>query len=712
MEKRQNWLALGAYSEEFAKATLERFRGHVEWLKQTKRHDRAQRSWEKVYGLAKGGAVDITQLQRAGDGGEVTVYRPNRYARLIRDQVTLVEQTLPDYQPVAGNTDRETQSATKLSLGILQHYRRKLHLDDLRVERTELGLIMSVSYQHVRWDIREGEKLISPLMSRTVGRDGKEADVEQEYEGDFVSSIRNMYEVAHDKSSPDRRRPRWWIVKEPVDRYDLLAEYGGDGEDVERAILEAKPWMLSLEDLDYIRSDGQLKEHDDSIPVYYVYGDYRRSLPQGRMAMVIDEKTVLSDGPLDESRPGVFMYRAASNVMTGEPHTSNFDGLAIQQAYEAEQTTIISNHAEFGGVRLWEPKEGDLDTTQVNSVFSRLQSKSIDQASGQRIPPPDILAARDTSPELIRQSGEMRQELDTVMSGSPVTRGDPNATKGDSGSKAALLYAGAQNVLGGAVRAALRVDEDVATYMINSLKRHATTARVVQIVGRANTYYAQEYTSDKLEPIESIEVRHAEPARDTFSGRLSFAEFLASVQDRELREQLQGLILTGRLEPITEEIEDERMLWEDENERLSDLETSPEDIPRALAYEQHIHHIKHHAGNLKRPDVRKSPVLVRLNEQHIKHHVAFLTVGSNVFDAAALLATGQRPIAQMLKDGTVAPMGGGPPQEEAPPTKGKPAKAPGSKDPTPQPAKMPVNPATGERHVNAGVGTPPPTPVV
>lgn len=722
------WAKLPPLSKEFAQATLKRFKADQEKVRSSLLYERVRRSWQLYNARGQGGLCDDTQLNFQGEQGEIVALSSRRYRRLIQDQVGLVQQTPPDYQPEAINTDPESQAQCALSLGILDQYKRRSHLEDVHIERAEMALVMSVSYLHVRWDPDAGdvarvedeeaaeppsdpdaqmEAMESP--GQDVALPGTRAPKQREvFEGDLSFGVRSMFEVAHDRTSPDRRKPRWWIVQEPINRYDLLEMFGNelraDAEGLRKAIEGAPKWSSFIKEWGFDKVED---DYDESIAVYWVYYERCKALPEGRRALVLNEEFTLLDGPLDEDQAGVFRLSPSDVLMRSEGHTNAFDGMGIVQAITSQGTIIQSNHDAFGLQRVLSPRRANIDQHKLATGLAAVDYDDVD-ATGQTIEKPSMMNLLQSQPEMLQWLQMLHAELDTVIGGSPVSRGDPEATKGDSGSKAAMLFAAAQNVGSGFVKNCLNSASDVATFIIGSMRRHATEERITSIVGKNSTYTAKRFKGEDLSRISRVNVRQANPARDTFQGRMALAELLAD-KTPEQQQQIIALVNTGRIEPLTEETETGRLLIERENDALRDPK---QPVPPTVDSDQHREHALKHMQCKNDPTIRGNPALAQRHDQHIADHIKRLTPDDPLFAGVpVLMLTGQQPlpshaeIAMQLAAGasgqSAAAPQAGPPSGAKPPAPAGNSKPPGIAKPeegkAPNMPQMPITPSTGER---------------
>jgi hypothetical protein len=690
-----DFTSLDAYHQDFAAACMERFTTSSNELKADRRHDRMRRAWMKYYSRAEDSGVDETELNRAGERGEITLLKPNRWRRIVGDQVNQVAQQPGNPEPLALNTNPDSQTQVRLAKAIIKWYRTTAHVDSLKVDAARMAAVLLSAHWHVRWDLEEGPER---------GADNKG---QAYYEGDFVFSIRSDYDCAYDKDSPNPREPGWTIVREPVNRFDLAHKYGQDtdkGRSIRNAIMDAPKWSSQRQEWQYERQEH---EHDDSIPVYFVYIPKSRRNPQGRRALVLDDRTVLEDGPLPPEGVGVFRLSPEDVIFKAEGHSTAVDGLPIDAAYGGQISTIASNHRTHGGQTILTPKSGGVKHYELAAGFNALDWDDWDKKNNRQVPPPQVMNKLHTPPEMFTFGQVLKAELDDVMGGSPVQRGDPEATKGDSGSKAAMLFAAAQSVGNAYVQQCNNVMARVFSFMIEALKHHASLPRLIAILGDSQEFVAYRFVGQDLRDIRQVLIKDVNPSRDTFQGRMGVLEIIGDKPPEE-QQRILGFLETGNLDAVTEDQERARMLLVWENEQLRDAEGQP---PQVQPQDLHQQHYQKHSQLKNDPAVRQNPQLLARIDAHCAAHIAALTPGHPGFAGnEALMLTGQRPLpVPGAAPPGAPPPGARPPGPPGPPGK-PPAGPPGPKPPVPgaegrdqaaggrpRMPQQPKNPTTGER---------------
>ncbi len=709
----KNWLAIETMHRDFSEAALERFDSREERLKESHLDSRMKRSWCEYFqrddkGGCSSAGVDKTKINLEGERGEIVDLSPAIYRQKIQNRISLVVQTPMDIEAVAINTDAESQAQCRLAVGVLNYYRAIHHLEELRLERFEMSSVLSESYLHVRWDKQKGKE-VGVEDYKVNGKPQKRLV----YEGEFSFSLRSPYDVWFDGSSTDLRRPRAWVVREPVNRFDLLAQYGGDSEEIRTAIERAEPYCKSMEAWAFDTADD---DFDDSVAVYFVYAERSPAVPEGRFAMVLDASTPpLLDGPLGESRAGVFPLMASRVMFRPEGHTNNFGGLAIAAAYGGALSTILSNQAAFALVRVMLARESKVAPHHLMLGLGTFEYNARDGVGG-NLPEPKLMNGLQSPPELFTTVEMLAALADLVQGDSAALRGDPNALKGDSGSKVAALYSAAQQVAAADIRALIRSDEEVFNFMLEVLRRHATAERIVMIAGKNQQYTAEAFKAERIKDVLRVMIRQPNPARDTFQGKMGIAELYKGVTDPKELERLDAILHTGRIEVATDDQEQARLCIERENEALRAEKPDPAlGVPIVDPWDNHLQHIAEHSALRKDERVRKNPEALKRCDQHLAWHMEALTPGMPKFAGMPVLAvTGQKPLPPLGQP--VVPAGGPtPPGKDGQPVE---QQAAGSPDAPPQPqagasgggqAKQPRMP-TSSTSGDPMPGAPPPPP--
>lgn len=609
MTARENWLTIED-PKKFCVETMRRYHAREKRLKSSGQHASAQACWRANYRKDKGGAA----LEFAGPKGEIVSLTPSVFRRGIQERRSLVDRIPQDVEGIAKNTDAESQAQSRLAVGLIKHYRTQCHLDALGMDTYEQALVCAEAYMHVPWDPSKGEERMADSSGTGAVR-----------EGDFEFSQLSLYDVAHERTGKKKRRPGWWIVRERENRFDAIARW----PEAEEALLKAPPYSECMKDWDY---DGAMRtsedsDLDDDVAIFYVYGEKSASVPDGVQAIVLDEQTLLeAPAALDYDTCPVFGLVLSRVMFTDDAYSDHFGALEIAQARGAEISTIMSNHKGWGLMRGGIPRKANASKAAVSHGLSLFDYDHVDpdNPQGAALPPPSswLLPGPTTSAELFAGAALLAKLQDDVQGGSPVQRGDTEATKNDSGAKVAALFSASQQVAATDVRAFFGWRRELYNHVLKTLQAKATTERVVMIAGIANEYTATVYTAEKLRPIDRIDLRDPDPARDSFTGRMATAEVLKGAKDEQERQMLRAIMSTGNVETVTGGPEDARIRIEREHELLRDLTQDP---PVALETDPHPEEIAKHRIAMSSDSVRRDPEKVARHKQHIAEHVNFIT---------------------------------------------------------------------------------------
>ncbi len=664
--------------EKLAARVHEFFTAHCETLKGTKRWSRITRSVGAYYSESDG---DETEIQSGGAQGELTLLKPNEYRSLTQSQLNTITQHPPAYEAGAKTSDVKAVEGARLAQMILNHYLRFKRLDNIRVRRAEVAAVCSESFLHAPWDTALGRKALASA-------DGESAEAE----GDFLFEVAGPWDCAIDYLSPDRTRPRQACFRAARNRYDLAAKYTKHKD----AILKAEAFREGLDDFGGHTDVTSPESADDYVAVLYYYCERTTDCPEGREAMIFDEKIVLEAGPLSYARCPVFRLAPCERIVGPGGHTNNFELLPLTEAFAAEVSVIISNHATFAGQQIAIHKGTGVKPHHLGNGMNSLEWDS----GGQNLPPPQALTLCATPPEVFEMANLLRGMGERQLAVSAATRGE--SVEGDSGSKSALLANAAEKFATSFYTALAGSDEDVGEHIIDTTRRRATVPRMVSIAGKANTAAAREFTGVDLEGVAFVTVRARDPVLDTVEGREWMAPHLLKLQGGiTTGEQFKEFMTTGRYTPMYEGPIADVPLIERENEELLDP-TKP--LPLVAPTDQHTEHYKGHAKLYADPEVRRNQELMARIDQHVQMHEMRLTKGSPEYAGdIALLMTGQRPLPSPEelaggKNGGAPPVKGAaaPPMPPgAPPANDNAALPSGGPPKMPGMPSMPTDPSTG-----------------
>lgn len=573
---------------EIADEILDRREKYYKFLSLSGRLDLYRRSWAYYYRPRLTGA----SLQSGGDQGELTTLSINHFRNLLSHLETMTVQQRATFEPRATNSDVKSQSQVILATGLLDYYMREKKMERYLVQAVKEALIYCEAFLRVEWDATGGQEY------------GMTATGAPQYDGDIKYSVYTPLDCIRDFSQTAPGKDKWFILREFENKYDLAAKY----PDISERILEDSADMLELARTTTI--NYLALEESDNIPVYTLIHKPTPALPQGRYCQVLDNGTVLLDGPLPYKEAHV--YRIAPDEEDGTifGYSVSMDLLPMQEGLDVLYSTAMTNQATFGVQNVLTPKGSDLSVSQVAGGLNLLE---FDSKAGE----PKALNLTQTPAEIFNFMGMIEKLMETISGVNSVARGNPEASL-KSGAALALVQSMAIQFSQNLQRAYAQLIEDTGTGTINILKDFAATPRVAAIAGKSNRPLMKEFTGDDLKAINRVMVDMGNPMTRTTAGKAQLAETLMQNELIDNADQYIQVVTTGRLEPIIEGKQSQLLLIKGENEMLS--ENKP---VRALVTDDHQKHILEHTTVLANPEIRQDPnnPIVAATLAHIQEHI-------------------------------------------------------------------------------------------
>lgn len=606
--------------EDIATEMLERVNDFYNFMTVSGRLSLYYRSWLYYYRPRSNGA----RMNSDGEQNELTTIGINHYRNLLVHLETMTTSQKPAFEARATNTDVKSMSQAILANGLLEYYMREQHLDRVFKTGVKTALQLAEAFVVLGWNAKGG---------KTYGQTAMGAQI---FEGDLIYQNFGPQDVIRDFTLTSPKNEVYWITREWKNKYELAAKY----PDLEDDILNCDPDYLTMAASTVFRLNT---DESDNIPVYTLRHAPTPALPNGRYTEIIDNNTVLLDGPLPYEQPHV--YRIAPDEESGTifGYSVAFDLLPMQENLDMLYSTVASNQQAFGVQNILSPKGDDLSTT---SLMGGLNQIHYDPKLGK--PEPLMLLA--TAPEVFGHMDRIERAMETISGVNSVIRGNPEASL-KSGSALALVQSQGIQFSINLQQSYASLLEDVGTGTIKLLQTFATAPRVAMIVGKANRPLMREFTGQDLSDISRVLVDMGNPLTNTTAGRVNLAEALQAAGHISDPDQYILVLTTGRFEPVIQGKQAELLLIKAENEKLADGVAQ-----RALLTDKQLQHINEHAVILASPEVRDDPnsPAVQATLAHIQEHMDIL---QNPANAQLLILMGQQPLPPPLAPAPVQGIG-------------------------------------------------------
>lgn len=586
--------------------------------------EKLKRMWCAYYGAYYNDVSDGHQISFGGEQGELVQLPVNHFRNLAEHMINMTTSNRPSMQARAVNNDYKSISQTKLANGILDYYMREKRLEKYIKTAVETAVVLGAGFIKMEWNATTGE-IFDYFEDETTGEPDPKRPI---YEGDIEFSNLSPFDVIVDGSKEGPYQD-WYLVRTFKNKYDLMAKYPELAEQIHK--------VPSKSDLMRLRVGlMNLTDETDDVAVYEFYHRSTESLPNGRYMLFLTEEIVLQDMGLPyRSMP---IYRVSAANILGSPYAYSplMDVLPIQEAINSLYSTILTNQNSTGVQNFWTKPGSDFDVSQIAEGLNLIQSME----------KPEVLNLVNTPKEIFDFLGMLERVAETITGINSVARGNPEASL-KTGAALALVQSMALQFLSGLQQSYVQLVEDVGGGIIKILQDYAKTPRLIAIVGKTNRTEMREFSSDDISSIARVFVDVSNPLANTIAGRMELAQQMMQYQVIKNPNQLMQVLNTGRLDALTEDVQDELDLIRRENEVITEGET-----PLVTIIDDHKQHILEHRKVLQDPELRKDAELVKRALTHIQMHINELKNG----DPELLMLLGQQSLAPSPAPAGEAPM--------------------------------------------------------
>ena len=540
------------------------------------------KNWRFYHGMFFGGTQEAFQsgVRFLGLEGEYLGLPDNEYRSLLQHLLTLVTENRPSFKCVATNANHTSLESARIGDDLLKYYFKDLNVEEKADSAAEKALILLRGFVKVCWDPNAGRPIA-----------GSEAGFL--YEGDLRVTTPSVFDVFYDLSHQDWESvmKHWVIVREPVNRWDLIAIH----PEWEEELLHA-PNISDDNDRKEMRWDvvSRINKSDsnDLIYRYELLHALTPAVPVGRCVQFVG-KAILKDEPLNYDGIPIFSCSPAEMMLTTFGYSPALDLVGLQEALNQELATILTNHKSFGIQSIWCKSAADIQASQLKEGLTLVESEEEPKPLQLTATPTEILEF----PATIRQSMEYKSGINSVA------RGQPEASL-KSGSALALIDSKAAQLAGGFKKRFYLMLEKVAHCMLKTVQRYATTERIVSIVGDRNRQYELSFKGEDLAGIDRVQIETQSYLLQTPAGRLDAANNMLNAGIVKTPAEYLTVLTTGNAEPLYQADHAQLALIHDENERL----VRGENVEAAIT-DNHILHVREHMAQIASVNLRADQVI-------------------------------------------------------------------------------------------------------
>jgi hypothetical protein len=634
--------AAGEDAAAIAKAADDRGRTWYKYLRTSGRSELLHEVFEQYYS----GALHHGQIERAGEEGELSIFRINHYKTNLNKLEAIIQGTRPAFQVKATNSDTSSLEQSRICNDLAEFYFRERGLEAMDKRMDGIAMRTGEAWILGEWDRFAGDEYgVDTVTGKVV------------YTGDPVFHLFSSIDVIRDVNERRIEDPEWLIFRRYASKHDLSARYPEQAQAIQATTSRWSP-ERRLSAYNWI-NDGQT----DVIQFFEMYhkataavdGGFRLAFLEGGQVLEMER---FLEAPLKMIPAAVCAPEWMDECPMG--YSWAFDMLSPQRMMNSMYSIAASNARQFGIQKMVGSEVPEYEEIKKNFVMLLMNE-------GER--PPQPLSFPTTPPEIYQFAQQMVQQMPALAGLNAVTAGDIESIRQMPGNAMALLESTTIRYASSFQGSKTRCREKYMTINFDLLKRYAKTERIIAISGKDNRPYTRSWKADDIKGFAGIQVDIGNPVENTISGRVSKAQEL--LKAGLVKSATEYLILreTGRLDVFTSPESDEALLIEAENDQIRQGINPP-----ASAVDNHPLHIARNRQPIMNVEARRDPVLVEAATAHLLSHISLMRSP----EAADLLQVlGVQPIPPKAPTGIPAPI-------------------PGQTDGAAPAENMPTNPVTGQ----------------
>lgn len=575
-----------------------------------------------------------------GEQGELVKMIVPHARALVEQFLSITTKQKLNFTPEAETSDSATVSDTRVAKALCDQIVRKENLDASGYRMAEQSAIIGAGYLKPSWSLDKGKKVgVDPETGRVI------------YSGDNEIINLTSFDVMTDMAIEDFYKQYYAVARVKKNRWDLIAQHPHLEQE-----LRAVPAIMKQSDY------GALWHHHYTEDMVFVYEFFHRSspaLPDGRMTVFCDEKTIMYDDanpyrdpdgeafiPIVEMKPA-----GIADTGFGYPFFSNI--LPMQEIMDVCFSAAATNNAANGVQTVINPIGNQVTVTDIGGMKFVNYMPLGDGGGGK----PEALNLTKTAPETYKLIDMLRSYMMEIMNINGALRGTPPPGV-TSGTAIATLTTNAIEFTQIFTKAYAMAMERALTYSVWNTANFATEKMVVSMVGPNKSSIAREFLGHELKPIKRVVCRLSNPLMSTAAGKFEIASQLLDKGQIKDPETYWRILEGAPIEDLYEPQYNQQELIQRENDMLKNGE-----MPLVLITDNHAKHILKHLCLVDDPEVRANGALTAAALQHVQEHVA--KAREQVMDPIlfSIVQTGQLPPPQMMMAGPPGLPPGAPPQE-------------------------------------------------
>lgn len=554
------------------------------------------------------------EIQRAGEQGENVELRVNWFRAHVNAKHQIIVAPKLVWGTQATNTDARSMADSSRGASILE-YMWKTKAFEEKAIAAELGALL------------DGEEFLFTYYNASAGKQ-KRYDLERgvvEYEGDIDCHSIPSWDCFREPTSRAFDESPYRSVRMDVNRFQLIAQH----PDMAEEILAAPAATLMRQNQQGVWT---MQTTTDKVTCHYFFHAMRPELPLGLQAVAVSPDCVLEFAPLEKCYQTWPIVQFPAGELKGTPfaYSGVWDAMAPQDLATDIQGSLATNIVTFGKQMISAEADQNLPVDQIGNGPAVMY-----RPKGSQPPTPLMLAS--SPPEAFKHLDNIKVDQRLILGLNDMAMGEPPQGPPNAQAWALLATANITNN-SGEQRAFVNAVRNVGRSILAIVKAKFSTKRKALIVGvhGAQVPKQEMYDQSDFEGIEDVTVEIDNPLMQSAAGRLQIANMYLDRQFVQTPEQLQQVITTGKLRPLTQGLEDELIYITLENEQLLKGE-----CPAVMITDSDQMHMREHKNVSFSAEARLNPAVIDAMNRHIQMH--FQSALSKPPELSALLGQAAPP---------------------------------------------------------------------
>ncbi len=560
-----------------------------------------------------------TSLSFEGEQGELVKMQIPEARSLARQFISLATKQKLSFQAVAQRSGSDTIQDTRLGNAIANQVVDIQGLDQKGERLAEIAYVLGIAFIQTTWRTDKGR----PHAVTETG------DVM--YDGDLDMSVRGPGSVFWDYTIEEWSDVEWAEVKVPKNRWSLIAQFP-DLKDEIMALPSVRKGSAGSSD-----TAGVLNE--DMVHCFEAYHRPTPAMPQGRMLMYSDDRTIYFDGanrygtiPIEPMKPESIM-----GMGLGYPIFSNL--LPAQEMMDHSFSAWATNEAAHAVKNVTVPRGAAISVEEIQGM-NWISFTPQNVTGGGR---PEVLDLNKTSNETMKLGDVLRDRQVGLSNLNSALRGQPPAGV-TSGAAIATLTTNALEFMTSFQKAYAQCLERSMMHAVNAYQKFCELPHMVNVVGKSLQSYAKEFVGKDLQAIRGFKLAIANPAMMTVAGRADIADKGMKTGLVKNMQQYFSILEGAPVQDLYKTELSENDLISSENNDL--LDGTP---VRAMSGDDHPVHAREHHAIMNDPELRRRAAkgdeeaakILQNTTDHILEHIE-LARGTDPF-FLAMIRTGKMP---------------------------------------------------------------------